>query len=63
MNGTGVNKVFNTDKYNDWIIAGVMVYSYSKRLLFEYIRCLPEDSDSVIHIETDGVYFDTREAV
>ena len=38
-----------------------MVYSYSKRLLFEYIRCLPEDSNSVIHIETDEIYYDTRD--
>lgn len=61
INGVGVNKQFNTEKFNDWIIAGVMVYSYSKRLLFEYIRCLPDDSNSVIHIETDGIYFDTRD--
>jgi hypothetical protein len=61
LNGVGVAKHFNTEKYNDWIIAGVMVYSYSKRLLFEYIRCLPEDSNSVIHIETDGIYYDTRD--
>ena len=37
-----------------------MVYSYSKRLLFEYIKCLPNNSDDVIHIETDGIYFSTR---
>ena len=61
LNGVGVNKHFNNLKINDWIIAGVMVYSYSKRLLFEYIRCLPDDSNSVIHIETDGIYFDTRD--
>jgi len=61
LNGVGISKQFNEDKFNDWIIAGIMVYSYSKRLLFEYIRCLPNDSDSVIHIETDGVYFDTRD--
>ena len=60
INGVGITKKFNEDKFNDWIIAGIMVYSYSKRLLFEYIRCLPQDSKSVIHIETDGIYFDTR---
>ena len=38
----------------------IRLYSYSKRLLFEYIRCLPQDSYSVIHIEIDGIYFDTR---
>lgn len=61
LNGTGITKEFNDDKYNDWLIAGIMVYSYSKRLLFEYIRCLPKDSNSVIHIETDGIYFDMRD--
>ena len=55
-----VVKNFNENKYNEWIIAGVMVYSYSKRLLFEYIKQLPRDSDDVIHIETDGIYFDAR---
>ena len=60
LNGQGVCKEFNEDKFNDWIVAGIMVYSYSKRLLFEYIRCLPNDSDDVIHIETDGIYFSTR---
>ena len=61
MNGVGIEKEFNEGKYNDWLVAGIMVYSYSKRLLFEYIRCLPENSNSVIHIETDGVYFDMRD--
>jgi hypothetical protein len=45
------------NKINLWITAGVMIYSYSKRLLFEYINCLPNKSDDVIHIETDGIYF------
>jgi hypothetical protein len=44
-------------KSNTWIVAGCMVYSYSKRLLFEYIDCLPNKSDDVIHVETDGIYF------
>lgn len=44
-------------KYNMYITAGVMTYSYSKRLLFEYIRCLPNNSNDVIHIETDSIYF------
>ncbi len=34
-----------------------MIYSYSKRLLFEYIHCLPHGSVDVIHVETDGIYF------
>jgi hypothetical protein len=60
LNGQGVSKEFNDDKINDWLVAGIMVYSYSKRLLFEYIKCLPNNSDDVIHIETDGIYFSTR---
>ena len=46
---------------NDWITAGIMVYSYSKRLLFEYIKCLPNNSDDIIHVETDGLYFSSRQ--
>ena len=57
LNGVGVKKDFNEDKRNDWLVAGVMVYSYSKRLLFQYIDCLPDKSNSVIHVETDGIYF------
>ena len=34
-----------------------MIYSYSKRQLFEYAHCLPDDSASVIHVETDSIYF------
>lgn len=60
LNGVGVSKEFHEDKINDWITCGIMVYSYSKRLLFEYIKCLPDKSNDVIHIETDGIYFSTR---
>ena len=61
LNGLGISKTTNDDKINDWLVAGIMVYSYSKRLLFEYIRCLPNNSDDVIHIETDGIYFSTQD--
>lgn len=61
LNGVGIEKTFNDDKYNSWLVAGLMVYSYSKRLLFEYIHCLPKKHNSVIHVETDGIYFDTRD--
>jgi hypothetical protein len=58
INGVGVSKVFNTEKFNDWLVAGIMAYSYSKRLLFEYNSdCLPERANSVIHVETDGIFF------
>ena len=58
--GIGCQKVFHEGKVNPWVVSGCMVYSYSKQLLFEYIRCLPRGSDDVIHIETDGIYFSTR---
>jgi hypothetical protein len=45
---------------NIWINAGCMVYSYSKRLLFEYIKLLPDNSNNVIHVETDSIYFPLR---
>jgi hypothetical protein len=45
------------ENLNNWITAGVMVYSYSKRLLFEYIRNMPNNSDDIIHVETDSMYF------
>lgn len=61
LGGCGVEKTFNEEKINDWVVPGIMVYSYSKRLLFEYIKCLPKNSDSVIHIETDGIYFSTND--
>ena len=60
INGQGIKQTFNKEKVNDWIVAGIMVYSYSKRLLFEYIKCLPNNSDDVIHIETDGIYFSSQ---
>ncbi len=60
LNGLGIEKTCSDDRFNDWIVPGVMVYSYSKRLLFEYINCLPNGSDDVVHIETDGIYFSSR---
>lgn len=59
INGVPIFKV-HSETINNWIVAGVMVYSYSKRLLFEYINCLPNKADDVIHIETDGIYFSSR---
>ena len=57
INNIYVNKKKDKERYNIWLTAGVMVYSYSKRLLFEYIKALPNDSDDVIHVETDSIYF------
>ena len=45
------------DVINPWLVCGVMVYSYSKRLLWEYVGCLPNGADDVTHVETDGLYF------
>lgn len=58
INGMGIDKIAtDEEKMNDWVVAGVMVYSYSKRILWDYVNCLPNKSDDVIHIETDGIYF------
>lgn len=60
LNGVGCDEEKTEKKYNPWLVCGCMVYSYSKRLLFEYIRCLPNGSDDVINVETDSLYFDKR---
>ena len=55
----GVN-VVKEDKLeealNPFLNAALQCYSYSKRLLFEYIRMLPNGSNDVIHVETDSIY-------
>jgi hypothetical protein len=56
INGVKKYKESN-DNFNEWLTCGIMVYSYSKQLLFEYINCLPNKDNDVIHIETDGIYF------
>lgn len=60
LNGVETQKVRDGEKWNTWVAAGCMVYSYSKRLLFEYVRCLPDNSNDVIHIETDSLYFNKK---
>ena len=57
LNGIHIYKVKSKERLNTWLTCGVMVYSYSKRLLFEYVRCLPDNSNNVIHVETDSMYF------
>jgi hypothetical protein len=56
INGVSYS-VQTKENLNNWIVAGVMVYSYSKRLLFEYIRNMPNNSNDIIHVETDSMYF------
>ena len=60
INKCDFEKDYGKFKPNLWVGCGVMMYSYSKRLLFEYIRMLPNDSDNIIHVETDGIYFDSK---
>jgi hypothetical protein len=48
----------STEDLNMLVGLGVMVYSYSKRLLFEYINLLPSKTNNVIATETDSIYFD-----
>lgn len=36
---------------------GLMIYTFSKTHLFEYIKCLPNTVNDVIAIETDSIYF------
>ena len=57
INNVNINKTDVNKGINYWLVAGVMVYSYSKRILWDYVNCLPNKSDDVIHIETDGIYF------
>jgi hypothetical protein len=54
VNGVEMFKVETKDvNYN--VLLGVMMYSYSKRLLFEYISCV--GFDKIINVETDSIYF------
>ncbi len=48
------------EKYNKLLPLGIMIYSYSKRLLFEYINLLPNKSNDIIHVETDSIYFKNK---
>lgn len=59
FNGTNIIKTATKD-LNILVGLGVMVYSYSKRLLFEYIHMLPEKTNNVIATETDSIYFDKQ---
>jgi hypothetical protein len=60
LNGVSIVKEHGDDKMNIWTPCGVMLYSYSKRLLFEYIKCLPNKESDVIATETDSIYFPAR---
>jgi hypothetical protein len=56
LNICGQNvKQEKNDGINNLLVIGVLIYSYSKRLLFEYINQI--GSENIIHIETDGIYY------
>ena len=57
IKGVKYIKTYNNTKPNYWVVAGCMIYSYSKRLLFEYKRLLPTP---IIHVETDSLYFHNK---
>jgi hypothetical protein len=62
INGCGIRKTPNNeDTENKYMLCGVSLYFYSKMLLFEYIRQLPNQSKDVIHIETDSIYFPKKQ--
>ncbi len=44
-------------KINPFLPTGLSIYSNSKILLREYVECLPNGSDDMIHAETDGFMF------
>ena len=54
-------KVHENGPLNKYLICGILCYSFSKMLLFEYINCLPNKSDDVIHTETDSFDFETKQ--
>lgn len=57
VNGIAVGKYEDPEEqHNKMVIYGVSLYSYSKRLLFEYID--PIGAENIIAIETDSIYFD-----
>ena len=60
LGGIGCLKNRTGKKLNPWLVCGVIVYSYSKRLLHEYMRCMPSGTDDIINVETDSMYFDKK---
>jgi hypothetical protein len=60
LGGIGCLKNRTGKTLNPWIVCGVIVYSYSKRLLHEYMRCMPNGTDDIINVETDSMYFDRK---
>ena len=59
INGTGVLKA-DEGRLNPLLLCGIEIYFYSKLLLFQYIDMLPNQSDNVIHVETDSIYMNSK---
>lgn len=45
---------------NVFLPTGLTIYSVSKILLREYVHCLPNGADDMIHAETDGFMFNKK---
>jgi hypothetical protein len=45
---------------NKFLPTGLTIYSMSKILLREYVHCLPNQADDMIHAETDGFMFNKK---
>ncbi len=58
FNDSKIKKVYREESYNEWLTCGIMVYSHSKRYLYDYLRCIP--NKDFIHIETDSIYFEKK---
>lgn len=64
---TQATKVNGYDMYlqdekqlNPFLPTGLTIYSMSKILLREYVNCLPNGADDMIHAETDGFMFNKK---
>lgn len=57
IQGTSFNEKNTSNHINHFLTVGLSIYSMSKRMLFDYMDCLPNGSDDVIHTETDGIVF------
>jgi hypothetical protein len=53
----GFRKVIEPSKshINEYLHVGLMIYDFSKRMLFDYMFCTPGGPDSNISTETDGI--------
>ena len=57
IQGTSFNEKNTSNHINHFLTVGLSIYSMSKRMLFDYMDCLPNGSNDIIHTETDGIVF------